>query len=443
MMPPADPYSTPAGTALAQHRERRLGHPLPWALFAAALLAAPLMLGSGLAVTLMSQMGIAIIACLSFNILLGQGGMLSFGHAAYTGLGGFAAIHALNLLPGQALALPVSLVPLVGGVAGMGFAALSGVVITRTAGNTFGMITLGLGELVFAAALMFPGFFGGEAGVSANRVVGPAVLGISFGPAIEVYYLIAVYTLVSALLMYTFTRTPLGRLLNAVRDNPERVAFIGHDPHWVRYLAFIVAGFFAGVAGGLGALNFEIVQAEALGIARSGAYLLFTFIGGASYFFGPILGGVLMVLASVLLSELTRAWLLYLGLLFMLMVMYAPGGLASLVVVNLQLARRGQLRGLLPGYTALLTTGMASLVGVTAIIELLYHRQFNSSAGTPLRFLGLALDSASPASWLGAAIVLGCGALGVAAAIGRLLRRWASLQAEPERPGAQQGWRRE
>lgn len=397
-------------------------------LFALTLLLAPLLLGRGLAVTLMSQMGIAIIACLSFNILLGQGGMLSFGHAVYSGLGGFAAIHALKLIGQEGLLLPVSLVPLVGGLAGMGCAVLSGWIITRMAGNTFGMITLGLGELVFAAALMFPGWFGGEAGVSANRVAGPAVLGISFGPAIQVYYLIAFYTLACALLMYAFTQTPLGRLLNAVRDNPERVAFIGHDPHWVRYLAFILAGFFAGIAGGLGALNFEIVQAEALGAARSGAYLLFTVVGGASYFFGPIIGGVLMVLASVLLGELTRAWLLYLGLVFMLMVMYAPGGLASLIMATLEPARRARLRAQLPAYAALWLTGLVALVGVAALIELMYHRQLNPAFGAPLRFLGLLLDSDSPASWLGALLVLLCGALPLAAVRRRL-----------QRPGAGQG----
>lgn len=388
------------------------------------MVAAPLLLGSGLAVTLLSQMGIAIIACLSCNILLGQGGMLSFGHAVQAGLGGFAAIHTLSLLGRDALALPVSLVPLVGGIAGMGFAALSGILATRTAGHAFGMITLGLGELAFAAALMFPGFFGGEAGVSANRVVGPAVLGISFGPAVEVYYLIAAYTLVCALLMRAFTQTPLGRLLNAARDNPERLAFIGFDPRRVRYLAFVMAGFFAGVAGGLGALNFEIVQAESLGTARSGAYLLFTFLGGASHFFGPIIGGVLLVLASVLLSELTRAWLLYLGLAFMLMVMYAPGGLASLMVSGLQQARRGRLRAMLAGYAGLLLTGLVGLAGAAALIELAYHRQLQVAGAAPLRFAGLVLDSGSPASWLGAALCLLVGGLGCALLRRRLLRRW-------------------
>ena len=160
------------------------------------------------------------------------------------------------------------------------------------------------------------------------------------GPARQLYYLIAVYTFISVLLMYAFTQTPLGRILNAVRDNPERVEFIGYNSQRVRYLAFIVAGFFAGIAGGMGALQFELVTAEVVGANRSGAYLLFTFLGGATFFFGPIIGGVLMVIAFVLLSELTKAWLLYLGLVFVFMVMYAPGGIASLIMMKHRLSRR-------------------------------------------------------------------------------------------------------
>ena len=266
----------------------RWGAPRVWLVAALVMALAPWVFGSGLAITMLSQMGIAIIACLSYNMLLGQGGMLSFGHAVYTGLGAFVAIHALNSWCAAALPLPVSLVPLVGGVAGMGFAALFGYVTTRKSGTTFAMITLGLAELVFAMSLMVPEFFGGEGGVSGNRVVGTPVFGISFGPAIQVYYLIALYTLASVVLMYAFTQTPLGRLLNAVRDNPERLEFIGYNPHRVRYSAFIIAGFFAGISGGLGALNFEIVNAEVVGAARSGAYLLFTFLGGATFFFGPM-----------------------------------------------------------------------------------------------------------------------------------------------------------
>ncbi|NJM44692.1 MAG: branched-chain amino acid ABC transporter permease, partial [Brachymonas sp.] len=302
-----------------------VGRWVVWGLFALLLIVAPLIFTSGLSTMMLAQMGIAIIACLSYNMLLGQGGMLSFGHAVYTGLGSYMAIHALNMASGGKLAIPVSLVPIVGGIAGLGFAVLFGYVTTKKAGTPFAMITLGMAELVFAMSLMFSEFFGGEAGVSANRVVGQGFFGVTFGPAIQVYYLIAIYTFVCVALMFAFTRTPLGRILNAVRDNPERVEFVGYNTQRVRYMAFIISGFFAGIAGGLGSILFEIVTAEVVGAARSGGYLLFTFLGGATFFFGPIIGAVLMVLAFVLLSELTKAWLLYLGLVFLFMVMYAPG----------------------------------------------------------------------------------------------------------------------
>ncbi|MCF8210905.1 MAG: branched-chain amino acid ABC transporter permease [Rhodoferax sp.] len=380
-----------------------------WALFALLLLVAPFVFTSGLAITVLSQMGIAIIACLSYNMLLGQGGMLSFGHAVYTGLGSFVAIHALNSVSDGSFPIPVSTVPLVGGIAGMGFAFLFGYVTTRKAGTTFAMITLGMGELVFAMSLMVPEFFGGEGGVSGNRVIGKAVMGITFGPPTQVYFLIAIYTFLAVVAMYAFTQTPLGRMLNAVRDNPERVEFVGYNTQRVRYTAFIIAGFFAGISGGLAALNFEIVTAEVVGAARSGAYLLFTFLGGATFFFGPIIGAVLMVLAFVLFSEFTKAWLLYLGLIFLFMVMYAPGGIASLLMMNVRVAAFGKLKQLLPSYAAMAVTLVIALVGASAMVEMVYHLQLSAGQGSQLPYMGATLDAAAPVSWIGAVVVMGVG----------------------------------
>lgn len=399
-----------------------------WSLFAAVLLVAPFVFGSNLAVTMLSQMGIAIIACLSYNILLGQGGMLSFGHAVYTGLGSYVAMHALNAAAGGQLPIPVTLLPLVGGVAGLFFAILFGYVTTKKAGTTFAMITLGMAELVFAMSLMFSEFFGGEAGVSGNRVFGEAFMGITYGPPRQVYFLIAVYTFICVGLMFAFTRTPLGRILNAVRDNPERVEFIGYNTQKVRYLSFMIAGFFAGIAGGLGALNFEIVTAEVVGAGRSGAYLLFTFLGGATIFFGPIIGGILMVLASVLLSELTKAWLLYLGLIFLFMVMYAPGGVASLIMMNVRVAAYGLLKRVLGSYALLAVFGLIMLAGAGAMIEMMYHLQLNAGQDTALRFLGLNLDARSVTSWVGALVVMLVG-LGLFELVRRrFMLQWHDIQ---------------
>lgn len=171
------------------------------------MLVLPLIWPQGFAITLLSQMGIMIIFALSYNMLLGQAGMLSFGHAVYAGLGAFVAVHLLNRI-GAAPALgiggplAVALLPVAGGLGGALFGVLFGYVTTRRAGTTFSMITLGIGEMVFASALMLPDFFGGEGGVSTNRSIGEPLLGISFGPARQVYYLIAVWCLISMALMY-------------------------------------------------------------------------------------------------------------------------------------------------------------------------------------------------------------------------------------------------
>ncbi|MEY3078093.1 MAG: hypothetical protein RI892_1151 [Pseudomonadota bacterium] len=416
-----------------QFKPYNVGRWLIWSLFAIVLICAPLIFTSNLSGTMLAQMGIAIIACLSYNILLGQGGMLSFGHAVYTGLGSFVAIHALNSITAGTSQIPVSLLPLIGGFAGIGFAILLGYVTTKKSGTPFAMITLGVAELVFAMSLMFSEFFGGEAGISGNRVAGPTVLGISYGPQIQIYYLIAIYTFICVALMYAFTQTPLGRILNAVRDNPERVEFIGYNTQRVRYFAFIIAGFFAGISGGLGALNFEIVTSEVVGAGRSGGYLLFTFVGGATFFFGPIIGGILMVLAFVLLSELTKAWLLYLGLLFLFMVMYAPGGIASLIMMNLRVAAFGKLKQIWVSYLGLFVTAFVALIGAGAMIEMVYHLQLNSALGDNLKFMGIVLNAKGVDSWFGSAFVMLTG-LGLFEAIRRhFLVEWGDIQIEIEK----------
>lgn len=408
------------------------GRALVWTLFALVLVAMPLLLTSRLSQTMLNQMGIAIIVCLSYNILLGQGGMLSFGHALYAGMGSFFAIHTLNLVSGG-WPLPVSLIPLVGGLAGALLAVLLGWVTTKKSGTPFAMITFGIGELVWAMSLMFPEFFGGEGGVSGNRVAGAKTLGITYGPQIELYYLIALYTFVCTALMYAFTRTPLGQMLNAVRDNPERVEFVGYDTQKVRYFAFIVAAFFAGISGGLAALNYEIVTSEVISGVRSGAYLLFTFLGGAGAFFGPIIGAILMVLASVLLSELTKAWFLYLGLIFLLMVMYAPGGVASLIMMNLRVARFGGLRKLGALYLALAGSAVLVLLGAAVTIEMAYHRLLQAAAGSQMFFLGLALDTQSLAHWCAALLVMLLGGGLFAWCRRSFMRRWSEVQFDIER----------
>ncbi|MQQ99901.1 branched-chain amino acid ABC transporter permease [Glaciimonas soli] len=311
--------------------------PLIWLTSVLIVMLAPWMFTQSSALSVLSQMGTMIIFGLSFNMLLGQTGMLSFGHAIYSGLAAFVTVHVMNKLGAVGVSSAwLLLMPLIGGMAGMVFGIVFGFITTRASGTALSMITLGLVELVAASALMFSVFFGGEGGVSTDRVFSTGAVGlftgIDFGSQLQVYYLIVFWLILSVTLMYLLTKTPLARIANAVRDNPERAAFIGYDPRHVRYVILILSAFFAGVAGALGAINFEIASAENVSLLRSAQVLLFTYIGGIAFFFGPIIGAIVGVFFSVVLPAYTRLWQLYLGLLFMLMVLFAPNGMMGLLL---------------------------------------------------------------------------------------------------------------
>lgn len=388
-----------------------VGRYLVWGGFALLLVFAPMIFSKGAALSILSQIGTLMIFGLSYNMLLGQGGMLSFGHAVYSGLGAFFAIHAMNS-SGIGAAVPTSLIPLVGGVAGMGFGILFGYVTTKKSGTTFAMITLGLVELVFACSLMFPGFFGGEGGITTNRVRGAAFMGVTYGPQAQVYYLIAAWLFASTVAMFAFTQTPLGRMANAVRDNPERVEFIGYDTQWVRYLTLILSAFFAGISGGLSAINFEIVSAENVSAIRSGSILLFVFIGGIGFFFGPLLGTIVGVFFSVMLSEFTPAWQLYLGLFFILLVRYAPAGLSSLILMLLRVAGARKFGRI---WKPLLGVSLWALLGLSGLvmgIEMLYHLTLDAANGSVMTRFGQAIDTKTAAPWLVAGALLLAGIVG-------------------------------
>jgi branched-chain amino acid transport system permease protein len=420
-----------AGTSNLRYRPLNLARWLIWGLTALIMAVMPLLFTQGFALTLMSQMGVAIIFALSYNMLLGQSGMLSFGHAVYFGLGAFVAVHALNLASKGQIWMPVSLLPLVGGLAGAFFGVLFGYVTTKRAGTTFAMITLGIGELVYSCSLIFTEFFGGEGGVTTNRVFGEPFLGITFGPAIQVYYLIALWCLVSMALMYAWSHTPLGRIANAVRDNPERAEFVGYDTQRVRWFTLIISAFFAGIAGALGVINFEIVTAvDNVGAARSGGVLLAAFIGGVGYFFGPIIGACVFIFFVVALSDYTKAWLLYLGLFFMLMVMFAPGGIASLIMMQVQLIARKRFGRIAPHYFSAGASGLLLLAALILTVEMTYKVSVDSAAGTVMRLFGFGFDAAAALPW---AVAIGLWIAGgwlFNMARKRVAQVWGEIQAE-------------
>jgi len=381
-----------------------------WLVMLAALVGLPLVPGldSDFGRSVLTQISIAAVFALSYNVLFGQTGLLSFGHSVYFGLGGYAAIHLMRAI-NHGFALPIPLVPLAGAISGVAFGALFGALTTRRAGTIFALITLGIGELAYAAAFILPTLFGGEEGVTASRTRGPALLGITLASQIAVYYVVAGWAFLAALAMRAFTATPVGRMCNAVRDNPQRAAFVGYDPRVVRLVACSVAGLFAGLAGGLHAINYEIVAADSLGSLRSGGVLLMTCIGGAGHFAGPVLGAVVLTWLQASLSGYTSAWLLYLGIFFMIVVVFAPRGLAGLLAMHAPIARTPGFARVLLAYAIAAVPAGAMMVGVITVVEMSYRVSTQPELGTKMRVAGVAIDAASPASWVGAAVVAGAG----------------------------------
>lgn len=394
---------------------------LPLLIFAAILLAIPLTGPSRTVYTLMHQMGINIVLALSYNMLLGRAGLLSFGHAVYFGFGGYFAMHVMNWIAdgsGIWADFPVFLLP----VLGFGAGALAGAVIgwpsCRRAGTTFAMISLGVAELVASGAFMFDSFFGGEQGISGDRMSGPELFGLTLGPISQVYWFIAFWTIVGVAGMYAFTRTPLGKLSEATRDNPQRVQFIGYNPQRVRYMVFIFSGGFAGLAGAMAAVNYEIFTPDALSLVPSGFILIMAYVGGITYFVGPIFGAILLTYMQSMMSDFTDAWLLYLGVLFISIVMFAPRGLAGIVFGFGAGLRGPHPRVFLITWLTQLAAIALMLVGLIVLVEIAVR--WSNGYGEVFAPFGLPLALSNPLSWL---LVVAPAIAGVA-----LIRRAARMR---------------
>jgi branched-chain amino acid transport system permease protein len=355
--------------------------------------------------SLLTQMTIAAVFALSFNLLFGQTGLLSFGHAVYFGLGAYAAIMAMRSI-NQGLPLPIVAVPVAGALGGFLAGIAFGAVTTRKAGTIFALISLGVGELVYAATFMLPGLFGGEEGITASRTRAAVDLGLPLSTQLAVYYAVVVWAVLAALAMYAFTRTPVGRMCNAVRDNPERAEFVGYSTQRVRFVAFAAAGLFAGLAGGLHAINYEIVAADAVSAQRSGTVLIMAYMGGAAHFMGPVLGAVVITWLSSSLSGYTSAWLLYLGLFFIAMILFAPSGLFGLIVRHASIVRTRAFAGVLRAYALTLVPLAIVACGMVLLVEMSYRLATQPELGTRMRLLWTNVDAATAWPWFVAVAAL-------------------------------------
>ncbi|HYA65836.1 MAG TPA: branched-chain amino acid ABC transporter permease [Burkholderiaceae bacterium] len=387
---------------------------LPWLAGALLLVLVPAFFTQGFIRLLFAECAIMIVFTLSYNLLLGASGMLSFGHAVYSGFGAYTTIHALNWIGRTHALVPVTALPLLGGCGGLIAGVVLGFISTRRSGTAFAMITLGLGELVGACWLMFPRFFGGEGGISGNRTVGGPLFGVpgwNLASDLQIDYVVGAWCFASIAAIRGLLGTPLGRIANAVRDNPERAEFVGYSARQVRWLMLIASSFFAGISGSLAALNFEIVSAENVGALRSGEVLLATFIGGIGYFHGPILGAVVFVFFAVALSQWTKAWQLYLGLFFVVLVLRAPGGLAAVIERAVAQVRDGSAWRRSRVLSAMGMAMVVALGGLIVLVEMTYQRTLEVAAGSVVRVFWMDIDTDRATSWALPSLFLVAGAL--------------------------------
>jgi branched-chain amino acid transport system permease protein len=419
------PVPFPSSQAGADHAARlshhlaprvRLSRQLvPWAAVAALLVLMPFVFSGALGISVLTQVCIAVTFALAYNVLLGATGLLSFGHALYFGVGAYITAHLLSRFPGQ---IAVVLVPLIGGLGALGIGAIFAVFTVRKGKITFAMISLAIGQLAYAMATIMDGWSGGDSGIRLDPS-SAAQWGIDFGSPLAIYFLIAAWTWLAALGMFLLRKTPLGKLMNATRDNPERLEFVGFSPTLIRGLALSVSAGFAGIAGALYALAFQVVTLDTLSLQQTTTVMLQTYIGGYTSFGGPVIGALLMTLVSAHLSSLTDAWPVYLGTVFLLIIVFSRHGIAGAIREarpRYRAARRTLGAGRIAGIVAVgVLLVCVSCAGYIAVVEMAQSLSDRSGAPLSLGWLGraLVLDPHAAKVWVVSVLLLIAGVSGL------------------------------
>lgn len=261
----------------------------------------------------------------SYNLLLGYAGLLSFGHAMFFGVAGFATAVAIIHIPGLSLWSAVLL--------GLGASILVGFVIggllLRHKGAYFALLTLAFNALFYAVAIKWHSVTGGDDGLSITR---PDLAVLSMASINNFYYLTLAIVGAAIIFSWYFTQTAMGKTVLLMRENEVRMKFLGYNTNISRLILFTFTGALAGLAGVFYTLHFQFVSISAISVDMTTAILLMTFVGGTRTFWGPILGVFVYIILQHYLSEITDRWPLIMGLIFVFMVMYIPGGLSQAIL---------------------------------------------------------------------------------------------------------------
>ena len=291
-----------------------------------SLLAMPWVI-SGYQLRLLTEAVIFSLYAVSYNMLLGYAGLLSFGHAMFFGVGAFATAIALEHITGLPLLLAVALATLFTALVGL----LVGMLLLRVKGTPFALLTLAFNALFFSIGVKWSSVTGGDDGLIVNLPdinLGIFSLNMFDGPT--VYYLALIIPGSAIAFCWFFTRTAMGQSVLLIRENEERMRFLGYNTHVSRLILFVFSGALAGLAGSFYAIMNAFVSLDAISLEMTTKVLLMTFIGGIGHFIGPVLGAVFYTYFQNFLSEMTDSWPLIMGLLFIAMVLMAPGGIAGL-----------------------------------------------------------------------------------------------------------------
>jgi branched-chain amino acid transport system permease protein len=288
-------------------------------------------------ISLLTEIIIFSLYAVSYNLLLGFGGLLSFGHGMFLGVGAFTTGAMLQRIPGLPFFGYVFLGTLMATLIGLGVGCL----LLRHKGAYYALLTLAFNALFYAIAIKWHAVTGGDDGLPVKR---PNLhLGFVQLPMSDVtvfYYVTLVVIGCAVLFCWYFTKTAMGKTVLLLRENEERMQFIGYNPGVSRMILFSLTAFFAGLAGSFYALFFKFVGVDAIGIDMTTTALLMTFIGGTKDFFGPVLGAGFYIYFQNYLSNITDRWPLFMGLLFVLMVLFAPRGLSGLIRSLVELFRK-------------------------------------------------------------------------------------------------------
>lgn len=296
-------------------------------VLAAFLLSVPFALSSAWQ-GVVTRMLIAALFATGYNLLLGQAGLLSFGHAAFYGIGAIATMHTMIGVERGAFYIPLPLIPLVGAGAGLVLAFIAGLFATKRSGTYFALVTLAMAELIHVIAPMWESVFGGESGLTSMRM--PSI-GVSFDSAGQVYLLILAWSTLGIAFLWLLSRTAFGQLTLALKGNEQRLKFLGFDTYKNKVLVFAISGMIAGLAGSLLSISTESASYTLFSPEVSTQVVFYAFIGGSAFFFGPAIAAAVLVALPYQLSNYTHAWPLYQGMLFMVVMLTAPLGIAGLL----------------------------------------------------------------------------------------------------------------